>query len=524
MRIYIVSQNPMLSQRIQSCLKKNADVRLCQESRDVLQEKRDPSGCLIFWDCSHPERVAELVRELEEQRKLSSLVLVAQEETADVYKTGMEIRACGVLHADFHEEEMECVLGDAEAKLLQKRIVDMKLRTFRQLRFAVVGSVLRGMLMHSPNEVDLEMLQELKMIPNSKSPLWLVDIHVTNRSAHPKMERTMFSTAIGNISKEVFLPLNEMVSMAWMDDDLFVMFLQNEAGEELDRSTVMTYLGTVRQYLSKYLDWQTSMYISCTQALTDTPGLWGRLEEYRKENVSLFPGVFDIRDRATETSEHIVSGIQNLRPLLLDGCADLLEQEGKRYLSALMKNKRASRKTLQTFYQEYLKLVYSVMWEKNWNAAELFQTDEEIEILNNAPTNITTMERFMHHVSDYFNRRQSEHNAKNTVEIVCRYIMDHYGEPLTREELASYIHMNPDYLTRIFRKETGMTIKNYILKKRMEAAQMLLRSTKYRINEIAEMVGYTNYSYFTQNYHKEFGITPKQERDAHGTDNAPKLD
>ena len=318
--------------------------------------------------------------------------------------------------------------------------------------------------------------------------------------------------------------MNEMVSMAWMDDGLFVMFLQNEAGEELDRGTVMTYLGIVRQYLSKYLDWQTSMYIGCAQALVNTPGLWVRLEEYRKENVSLFPGVFDLRDRATETGEHIVSGIQSLRPLLMDGCADLLEREGKRYLNALMKNKRASRKTLQTFYQEYLKLVYSVMWEKNWNAAELFQTNEEIEILNNAPTNITTMECFMHHVSDYFNRRQSEHNAKNTVEIVCRYIMDHYGEPLTREELASYIHMNPDYLTRIFRKETGMTMKNYILKKRMEAAQMLLRSTKYRINEIAEMVGYSNYSYFTQNYHKEFGITPKQERDAHGTEDASKLD
>ena len=91
---------------------------------------------------------------------------------------------------------MEHVFQDAEAKLLQKRIVDMKLRTFRQLRFAVVGSVLRGMLMHAPNEVDLEMLQELKMIPNSKSPFWLVDIHVTNRTARPKMERTMFSTAI----------------------------------------------------------------------------------------------------------------------------------------------------------------------------------------------------------------------------------------------------------------------------------------------------------------------------------------
>ena len=84
----------MLSQRIQSSLKNDSDVRLCETRQELLREKRDPSGRLIFWDCSHPERAAELVRELEEQRKLSSVVLVAQEETADVYKTGMEIRAC----------------------------------------------------------------------------------------------------------------------------------------------------------------------------------------------------------------------------------------------------------------------------------------------------------------------------------------------------------------------------------------------------------------------------------------------
>lgn len=87
---------------------------------------------------------------------------------------------------------------------------------------------------------------------------------------------------------------------------------------------------------------------------------------------------------------------------------------------------------------------------------------------------------------------------------------------LRRDELAEYVHLNPDYLTRIFKKETGCTIKEYVIRQKLEEAKMLLRTTSLPISFIATKVGYCNFSHFSYAYKKVLGITPQEERQ--GTD------
>ena len=191
---------------------------------------------------------------------------------------------------------------------------------------------------------------------------------------------------------------------------------------------------------------------------------------------------------------------------------DLIEQESRQMLSQMV-SKNAGRKQLRDFCQDYLKLVYSVMWENGWETNELIRTESDMEILNNAANTVADMERLIHHVSEYFSAKCVSRNTKSAVQLVSQYITDHYSEPLSRNMLAEYIHLNPDYLSRIFQKEMGCTLKEFIIRKRMEAARLLVRGTAIPISEIASMVGYENYPHFIQNYRKEFGITPKAERD-----------
>lgn len=95
---------------------------------------------------------------------------------------------------------------------------------------------------------------------------------------------------------------------------------------------------------------------------------------------------------------------------------------------------------------------------------------------------------------------------------VKEYIRSNLKNDITMEQIADLTHLNPDYTTRIFRNITGMTIRGYLIKKRMERAKTLLQTTGLSVSEVAMESGYDNFSYFIRVFRQYFGVTPKQFR------------
>jgi len=86
---------------------------------------------------------------------------------------------------------------------------------------------------------------------------------------------------------------------------------------------------------------------------------------------------------------------------------------------------------------------------------------------------------------------------------------------LSREEIAAHVYLNPDYLTRIFKKEIGMTISDFVVGERIELAKELLLKTDKHINSIASSIGYSNFSHFSRIFKKSTGRTPQEFRQTH---------
>ena len=105
-----------------------------------------------------------------------------------------------------------------------------------------------------------------------------------------------------------------------------------------------------------------------------------------------------------------------------------------------------------------------------------------------------------------------QNRENDPVRVVQKYIDLHLEDNLSREILADLVYLNPDYLARLFRKETGLSLGAYILNKRMDKAMVLLKSTKKSITEVAGLVGYDNASYFTQLFQHKTGMTPMEYR------------
>lgn len=83
---------------------------------------------------------------------------------------------------------------------------------------------------------------------------------------------------------------------------------------------------------------------------------------------------------------------------------------------------------------------------------------------------------------------------------------------LQRDELAAMVHVSSGYLGRIFKKETGFAISDYIVKKRIYVAKQLLAKTSLSITDVSSRVGFSYSSYFTKTFKEHTGMTPQEFR------------
>ena len=90
------------------------------------------------------------------------------------------------------------------------------------------------------------------------------------------------------------------------------------------------------------------------------------------------------------------------------------------------------------------------------------------------------------------------------------YIYDHLHARITVNELAGYIHMNPTYLSKLFKKEVGTSISEYIRRQKLETAKNMLVYSDYRPAEISSLLAFPSQSYFTEIFHKYTGLTPAE--------------
>lgn len=99
-----------------------------------------------------------------------------------------------------------------------------------------------------------------------------------------------------------------------------------------------------------------------------------------------------------------------------------------------------------------------------------------------------------------------------TIKKATEYIAAHFAEEITLTDVADEIHLNPSYLSTLFKQVTGVSFKEYLNRIRIEEAQRLLTNTDYPIMHIAVSCGFSDQSYFTKVFKKHTGLTPKQYR------------
>lgn len=136
----------------------------------------------------------------------------------------------------------------------------------------------------------------------------------------------------------------------------------------------------------------------------------------------------------------------------------------------------------------------------------------------NKVSHVKTMEQAYHLLNDItlasielLKLKENGSYSKIVVRII-HYINQHLYSTLSLRDVSAYIGVTPQYLTTLFRQETGMTLYNYIQSKKIEEAKALIKYTSKSFTLIANALGYSSIAHFSNAFKANTGMTPSQYR------------
>ena len=109
-------------------------------------------------------------------------------------------------------------------------------------------------------------------------------------------------------------------------------------------------------------------------------------------------------------------------------------------------------------------------------------------------------------------RSLAKEPSSDMVGRVRQYMQQNMAEDITVQQLSDMVYVSKSYLSRVFRKETGMSLNEYLQKLRVEAAKSILVSSSLCVEEVSSMVGYHSPKYFYRVFLAGTGMSPRDFR------------
>lgn len=105
---------------------------------------------------------------------------------------------------------------------------------------------------------------------------------------------------------------------------------------------------------------------------------------------------------------------------------------------------------------------------------------------------------------------QSKEQNNKLISMAKKIIKDNIGKVISLQDVAFKLNISSGYLSTMFKQSTGVSFIDYVTEVKIGEAKRLLRGSNYKIYEIAQMTGYENAYYFSKVFKKVTGMTPKE--------------
>jgi two-component system response regulator YesN len=351
---------------------------------------------------------------------------------------------------------------------------------------------------------------ELRLLPEDHASLVLISVEQWHKNLSSRDEEIMLY-AIRSAAWDIMLEdLPDKQGCILQDSNGSVVVILPEISHSSQTSDVIKLKAQqVIEACSTYFYADVSCYISDQATVQELPEQYEQLLQMEQNNLHQTTTVVHgslLRKQAAAVS---VPWLPDWKPLLELGKKEVLMEKISDLFQSLKSNRNVTHEHLETLRNGLLYLINSL----NLNHGNSMSSYRQL-LKEDATRSIDAFEqwtiRLFEQCLQYLNRNDGD--ASSIVQQIKLYIQDHICEELTRSTIAAKVYLNPSYLSRLFKKETGTGLVEYILQCRMELARQLLIDTNMTVSSIAEQVGYTHFSHFSKMFRQLYGIAPVEYR------------
>lgn len=266
----------------------------------------------------------------------------------------------------------------------------------------------------------------------------------------------------------------------------------------------------------EYLHFSVNLYIGSVVPPERISAEVRRLQEADRENVTQSGGVHLLDPpgggEKIQPGQPARMDMSGLRELLAAGDAYQAVGRVKDYFSSLPRA-AITHQVLKDFQVDFNQVLYGVLSERQIEAHQLLTGSGAEEVSRRAPNSlIDTLKWASFAVQRAVEAIQSSSRSQTIAGRVKSYIDEHYAEHISKAELGAMLYLNPDYLAKLFKKETGQALNDYIAQVRVNAAKAMLADESVPLTDVATRTGFDYYSYFSTTFKKAVGMSPSDYR------------
>ena len=287
--------------------------------------------------------------------------------------------------------------------------------------------------------------------------------------------------------------------------------LSVSANDYSDKATFFVQCEKVINTLSRVLSAEFSIYFDGPCVMEQVYDVYTKLEQDAKSNLSLCGIVFQHGDKGL-TCEIPEIPEKEWQEALLNQNTELIWDNIQEMLNSGGHNKIINHSWLRMIYHNLLNVIYSVLDTYHLPAHQPF-LEEDSDIFENAFNSIPDFQIWVREIlKNCINLFSINENPQSFLATVRSFIREHLDSNLSRTTLASIVHLNPDYLSYLFKEKSGSSLSEYIIQERLSAAKTLLITTDLPVHEIAIRTGFQSISYFSKQFKRIEQKTPMQYR------------
>ncbi len=479
---------------------------------------REEPADIVVSDIEMPkESGLDLLRWFREQGCSGKFLLLTCHESFSYAREAIKLRAEEYLLKPFRVDMIEMVLQKMTASILEEREKNTGTGTgvqyVRRRTLGVLSDICSGRISADLQTLKKELPGDSPFLEPEKT-YRIVMIKATNLEKDEETYgKNLILFTLENMMSELLTGAPENARV--ISDDygkymLFTILCDAETAPENLRQSCHVLLGKASGMFSLTL----TCCISTETGLDGFCTCCGKCREILDKDVIHYGSAFFL-DETLETAD------RSRRALDLKVMEEYLNQKNKKAFLDYIKKEMNTAVQLKTMDHEQMtgviseiqQAVYAHLAARGILITLVLENEDAAAMSRKAEQSVIDLIRWVNYLlSRVFAYEEELQKSSGIIQEIDVYIQQHYRENIGRNEIGAAFYLVPEYVAKLYKKKTGIALKDAINEYRLGQAKALLLSTDRKVSDIAADVGFDNFSYFSTLFKKNLGMTPNEYR------------